>query len=95
MALMIDFVDLLPFNLPGSALVTLFLMYLGVPPVNSVVRGVIDLVPILDWMPWCTLIVLRMRFGVDFGRFNVFLPGKPAAPAPVKNESGQHPVAQA
>jgi hypothetical protein len=94
---MIDFVDLLPFNLPGSVFETLFLMYLGVPPVNSVIRGAIDLIPILDWIPWCTLIVLHLRFGVDFGRFNVFLPGRPprngvpsrpapVTPAPVKKE---------
>ena len=84
MSLMIDFVDLLPFNVPGSLLETLFLMYLGVPPVSSVFRGVIDLIPILDWMPWCTLIVLHLRFGVDYGRFNWLFPRprrrKPAQP---------------
>ncbi len=88
-ALMIDFVDLLPFNLPGSVFETLFLMYLGVPPVNSVIRGAIDLIPILDWIPWCTLIVLHLRFGVDFGRLNRLLSGKRSA-ASVKGENGSH-----
>ena len=74
-ALLIDFVDLIPFNLPGSALTALFMMYLGAPPVNSIAKGLMDLVPVLEWMPWCTLAVLHTRFGVDFGKFNRLLFG--------------------
>lgn len=85
-ALIIDFVDLIPFNLPGSALVALFLMYLGAPPINSVAKGLMDIVPILEWTPWCTLTVLHMRFGVSFGRLDRVL-FSPGTQAPAKTES--------
>jgi hypothetical protein len=66
-ALMIDLADLLPFNFPAAAIEALFLMYLGVPPMASVSRGVTDLVPILEVIPWCTLTVLHKRFGLSLG----------------------------
>lgn len=66
-ALFIDLADLMPFNIPASALETLFLMYIGVPPGPSLLRGVIDIIPIVDLIPWCTLAVLHIYFGVSLG----------------------------
>lgn len=88
-ALIIDFIDLVPFNLPGSALAALFMMYLGSPPINSVAKGLMDLVPVLEWMPWCTLTVLHMRFGVSFGRLDRLLfPASPGIIVPSRPSPG-------
>ena len=78
-ALAIDFADFLPFNVPGAAAETLFLLYLGVPPVRSLVRGITEVVPVIDLIPWCTLTVLHTRYGVSFGGLNgLFFGSQPA-----------------
>ena len=76
-ALAIDFADFLPFNVPGAAAETLFLLYLGVPPVKSLVRGITEVIPVIDLIPWCTLTVLHTRYGVSFGGLNGLLFGTP------------------
>ena len=76
-ALIIDFADLIPFNFPAAAIEALFLMYLGVPPMASVMRGVSDLVPVLEIIPWCTLTVLHKRFGLSLGGLSSLFQGKP------------------
>lgn len=47
-----------------------FLTAIGVPPIKSVLAGGIDLVPILEIMPWCTLGVLDRKFGVKIPLIN-------------------------
>lgn len=71
-AVAIDLVDLLPFNFPASALTTVFLIYLGVTPSTAIIGGLIDLIPVLDLFPWCTLAVLYKKFGVSWGIDRVF-----------------------
>ncbi len=72
-ALVIDLADLVPLDLIGLGLIyelplsvveTLLLIHLGVPKRNSVLAGVLDLIPVIDIIPWTTLAVLDRRFGV-------------------------------
>ncbi len=81
-ALIIDFADLIPFNFPAAAIEALFLMYLGVPPMASVLRGVSDLVPVLEIIPWCTLTVLHRRFGLNLGGLSWLFNGQPQGNVP-------------
>lgn len=73
-ALFIDLIDVLPlpldalgigflFELPLSAVEWMFLRSVGVPPGRSFGEAIVDLIPIVDIMPWCTLAVLDRRFG--------------------------------
>ncbi len=73
-ALVIDLADLIPLDLVGLGLVyelplsiveTLLLLRLGVPKRNSVLAGALDLIPIIDIIPWATLAVLDRRFGIQ------------------------------
>ncbi len=82
-ALIIDFADLIPFNFPGAAIEALFLMYLGVPPMASVLTGVSDLVPVIEVIPWCTLTVLHRRFGLNLGGLSGLFDGQPRGNVPV------------
>lgn len=82
-AIVIDFADLLPFNVPGAAIEALFLMYLGVPPMASVLRGVSDLVPVIEIIPWCTLTVLHRRFGLNLGGLSWLFNGQHRENIPV------------
>ena len=49
-------------ELPLSAIEGAFLMSLGVPPVKSVGQAAVDLIPIIDIIPWCTMAVLDKKF---------------------------------
>jgi hypothetical protein len=81
-AIFIDLVDLLPFNVPGAAIEAVFLMYLGVPPMASVLRGVSDMVPVLEIIPWCTLTVLHKRFGLSIGGLSWLFDSQPHGNVP-------------
>jgi hypothetical protein len=87
-AVVIDLVELLPFNVPASAVAALFLMYIGVPPGRSITKGIADLVPVVELIPWCTLAVLNRRYGVDMGGLS-FLFGEPA---PAEGQAGREPA---
>lgn len=66
-AIFIDISDFIPFNLPSSALEAMFLMYIGISPVRTIVTGLIDFIPLVHFFPWCTLAVLHLRYGVNLG----------------------------
>lgn len=79
LALAIDFTDAVPaellflMGLPPvaigyeaaiSVVEASYLAYLGVPPSRWLALSGIDLLPIVDVVPWCTLAVLDRRFNV-------------------------------
>lgn len=66
-AIFIDISDFIPFNIPTAVLEALFLMYLGISPSRTIVAGIVDVIPIVNLFPWCTLAVLHTRYGVDLG----------------------------
>ncbi|HMK45160.1 MAG TPA: hypothetical protein VK436_00905, partial [Methanocella sp.] len=56
----------------------LFLMYVGVSPAKSILVSLINLVPVLNLFPWCTLAVLHAKFGVRMGGLSkLFIEEKP------------------
>jgi hypothetical protein len=72
-AIFLDVVDVLPLpldsigvgfllELPLSAMEGAFLMSLGVPPVKSVGQAAVDMIPIINIIPWCTMAVLDKKF---------------------------------
>jgi hypothetical protein len=72
-ALVIDLVTAIPFDLTGIGIVievpllvieASFLRSLGVSSIKSVLGAAMDFIPILDVMPWCTMAVLDKKFGV-------------------------------
>jgi len=78
----IDLLDLLPldligigflYELPLAAIETMLLMHVGAPPRNALLAGGLDLIPVVDWIPWSTLAVLDRRFGVKLPIISRFL----------------------
>ncbi len=75
LAVFLDVVDVIPLpldavgvgfllELPLSAIEGAFLLSLGVPPVKSVGQAAVDLIPIVDIIPWCTMAVLDKKFNI-------------------------------
>ena len=79
LALLIDFSDAVPsevlfflglepvwigYEAAVSVVEAAYLSYLGVPAVKWLAMSGSDLLPLVDFVPWCTLAVLDKRFNV-------------------------------